>query len=178
MGRRRSAAKRFPSGKPHRQPQLPAPIEARRMMEAAAVGMRDSVWGSMLGMLYVSGKLTSVQFQAGRRWTELISGYSLAMQAPKPPRSALLVREGGAAADVDSERGCREVKRHEIVIDGYLGGHRALEYNGPNTIRIVNNVCELNLFPVGLSEMEILREGLQLLAALWASEHMAVKKHR
>lgn len=171
MSRRKHMAVREPNGQARRRPyeQLPPPGEVKRLMDAALAGMRPPEWGTMLGRLYLSGKITSVQFVAGKRWAELATDYSQACQSPRAPRSAKLDPDGGTPPDPDSAKGRREARRHARMVDGYLDGSKLLARTGIAVARVVRDVCELGLAPAGIGEVEALRIGLQALAASWSN---------
>ena len=105
MPPRKHLAKREPNGKPQRERSGPSPTEISRLRDAALAGMKDPIWGTQLGILHLSGKLTSSQLAAGKRWAELAADYSAATQSPKPPRSVALEASAGSAVDPDSAKG-------------------------------------------------------------------------
>ena len=172
MTPRKHLAKREPNGKPQRErsgQSGPSPTEISRLRDAALAGMKDPIWGTQLGILHLSGKLTSSQLAAGKRWAELAADYSAAMQSPKPPRSVALEASAGSAVDPDSAKGAREARRHSQIVHGYLGALEALRRTGEAPRLAVRDVCEFNLFPVGSFQLAALRTGLQGLAAWWAA---------
>ena len=78
MTPRKHLAKREPNGKPQRERSGPSPTEISRLRDAALAGMKDPIWGTQLGILHLSGKLTTSQLAAGKRWAELARDYSAA----------------------------------------------------------------------------------------------------
>ena len=173
MPPRKTLARREPNGQTKRslrESAGPSPTEISRLRDAALAGMKDPIWGTQLGILHLSGKLTNAQLAAGKRWAELARDYSTAQQSPKPPRSAALEASAGSAADPDSAKGAREARRHSQIVHGYLGALEALKRTGEIPRLAVRDVCEFNLFPVGSFQLAALRTGLQGLAAWWAGE--------
>ena len=166
MTRRKNLVHRQPNGQPRRSAQLPPPAEVTRLRDAALAGMRDSVWGTSLGRLFLSGHITATQFSAGKRWAELSAKYSVACGGPKPARSAALDPDGGSPADPDSLQGRREARRHGLTVERYLAASKVLKGMGATSEAAVRDVCDRDLHPVGLIH---LRGGLSALAALWGS---------
>jgi hypothetical protein len=181
MARRKHLAQREPNGRIKRQPreiELPAPAETRRMRDMAAAGVRDPEWGSMLGRLYLVGHITETQYNAGRRWSNVVADYSMACCSPPIPRTAALDPSGGAAADPDTDIGKREARRHARIVEIYLAGAEMLKRAGTVPQRVVSMVCEKDLAPAGFFEVEALRVGLQTLAAFWSLRNPRPKPKR
>jgi len=88
MSRRKPLARRGSTGRiiHNRDPELLPPTEVRRLVEAASAGLRDPIWCSEIGRLHLVGKITSAQFAAAKRWTELAASYSQACQSPRQLR--------------------------------------------------------------------------------------------
>jgi len=166
MTRRKNLVHRQPNGQPRRTAQLPPPSEVSRLRDAALAGMRDSVWGTSLGRLFLAGDITATQFSAGKRWAELSAKYSVACGGPKPARSAALDPDGGSPADPDSLQGRREARRARQTVESYLTASKVLKGMGAATEAAVRDVCDRDLHPVGVIH---LRGGLSALAALWGS---------
>ena len=79
MPPRKPLARREPNGRPRRHRDSgPSPTEISRLRDAALAGMKDPIWGTQLGILHLSGKLTNSQLAAGKRWAELARDYSTA----------------------------------------------------------------------------------------------------
>lgn len=173
MSRRKHLAVRKPGGRIYSygsQPsELLSPTEVRRLVDGAAMGLKDSTWSSTLGRLHLAGKLNASQLAAGKRWAELVSSYSQACQGPRPPRTKPLDAIGGTPADPDSEKGAREVRRHERATASYLDGRHALRLAGPTAERVVESVCIHDQAPAGFDEMNALRSGLSALSTWWGS---------
>jgi hypothetical protein len=160
---------REPNGRPQRrtEAQLPSPAEIARLRDAALAGLRDPAWGSTLGRLYLSGKVTGTQFAAGKRWAKLAARYSSAAISPKQPRSAKLAAEGGSPVDPDSAKGRREALQEANLAASYVEALVVLERMGALPRRAVVNACEYGINPVGVSGLHDLQKGLQGLVAWW-----------
>jgi len=168
MTRRKAMVSREPNGRKKRlPPTLPPASEVSRLRDAALAGMRDPVWGTTLGYLYLSGKVTGSQFAAGKRWADLARDYSAANQSPKQPRSANLDPKGGEPPDPDSPRGLREAQQHARTLHQYLAGLGIINLAGAPARRAVENICEQGLAPVGHAQLEALGKGLSALSAFW-----------
>jgi hypothetical protein len=174
MTRRKSLASREPSGKvrrpPRADPTLPSPTEVTRLRDAALAGMRDAVWSSPLGWLYLSGRLSGSQFAAGRRWATLARDYSAATQSPKQPRSANLDPAGGQPPDPDSPAGLKEAQQHAHTLHQYLAALEMLKHTGAPARRAVAAVCEQATMPAGHAQLADLNRGLSALSAFWNGE--------
>jgi len=171
MTRRKSLASREPNGRPKRAPpDLPSPTEVSRLRDAALSGLRDPVWGSMLGQLLLGGKITSFQFSVGRKWSELVRDYSAASQSPQLPKSANLDPRGGIGPDPDSPEGLREARQQTFVKHQYLAALEVLNRTGEAPKRAVADTCEAGLHPVGLDGLNQLRKGLDTLGAFWSKK--------
>ena len=172
MTRRKSLASREPSGKvrrpPRADPTLPSPTEVTRLRDAALAGMRDAVWSSPLGWLYLSGRLSGSQFAAGRRWADLARDYSAATQSPKQPRSANLDPAGGQPPDPDSPAGRREAQQHAHTLHQYLAALAMLNASGAPARKAVQAICEQGQMLAGHHQLASLGVGLTALSIFWS----------
>ena len=175
MSRRKHLAARKPCGRlyPTRDTELLSPTEARRLVDAAAAGLRDQVWGTAVGQLYLSGKTTSAQFATAKRWAEMVANYSVACRSPSPPRTLSLDAIGVRPTDPDAATGEREMRRHERASAEYLAGRNALRLVGLEAERVVDSVCARDCALASFGELNALRAGLQAFAALWAAKRKA-----
>jgi hypothetical protein len=164
MSRRKALVRREASGKVKRQPvSLPSPLEVVRLRDAALVGMRDRVWGTTLGRLFLTGKITAGQFAAGKHWARLAADYAEAVQAPRGMRTAALDPEGGTPPDPDSPKGQKQAAKAADAIADYDEAFVVLErYRWP-IAAVVVAVCERGQVPVGWAELLDLRRGLSAL---------------
>ncbi len=168
MSRRKALAKREPNGRIQRDPPLPPPSEVRRLRDAALSGMRDPTWGTELGRLYLVGKVTATMYAAGKRWGDMSSLYSQALQSPAPdPKAVSFDRSGGSSPDPDSHEGRREARRHERAVASFIDAHAALKTHSPASERVVRSMCERNEMLAGHENLLRLTEGLFVLAAFW-----------
>ena len=68
---RKILAPRKPCGQLKREPRDSrplAPIQVRRLLDAAAEGLRDPLWGSMIGPLHLNGKISSAELATAKHW--------------------------------------------------------------------------------------------------------------
>ena len=166
MSRRKCTAPREKSGRILRRPaEIMSPTEIRRLTDGAAAGLKDPIWGSTIGRLYLQSKISSAQFAVAKHWMELVRGYSTACCSPQPPRTVALDKTGGTPADPFSEAGMREARRHERATARFLDGRHALRLVGPTAERVVDSVCIHDYAPVGVVELEALQNGLQALSS-------------
>jgi len=169
MSRRKNLAQREPNGRAQRTAQLPAPSEVKRLRDAALAGMRDPLWGTEIGRLFLAGKITSTMFAAGKRWAELASQYSQALCSPAPdPKAISLERAPSSTShDPDSPEGRKEARRHARAVASFVDAHIALKDHGPATARIVRATCERGETITGHQELIALTSGLDRLAQFW-----------
>ncbi|MGM4959833.1 hypothetical protein [Bradyrhizobium sp. 604_D8_N2_3] len=175
MSPRKHLAARHPGGRiktPARDPELLAPAELHRLLDAARCGLRDATWGTMLGRLLLSGKITATEASAGRRWAALVENYATACQAPRPPQSASLDKMGGTPVDPDSVAGRKQAKIHERDTARWLEGRNALKNAGRDAEHAVAQ-CIQDYVPTGFAELQALRAGLSALAACFAAKRKA-----
>ena len=176
MSRRKPLAARGSTGRllrAARDTGLLSPAEARRLIDSAAAGLREPVFGTMIGRLYITGQLTSEQFSTGKRWAELVANYSIACRSPSPPRSLSLDAIRDVPIDPDTTTGAKEVTRHEKASAAYIEGRHALRLAGREAERVVDDVCARDCALAGFGELNALRAGLQALAALWSAKRKA-----
>ena len=173
MSRRKHLAARDPSGHIARAPRdsrLLSPAETRRLLDQAKAGLRDPLWATMLGRIYLAGQISASEFAAGKRWAEITASYHAAMRAPRAPRTVELDATGGRSPDPDSLQGEREVERHDRASKSWISGRNALRLSGLRSEAVVDSVCIDDCAPVGHADMESLRSGLAGLASLWAKK--------
>lgn len=179
MSRRKTMAQREPNGRAQREPQLPSPSEVKRLRDAALAGMRDPLWGTEIGRLYLAGKITATMFAAGKRWAELAAQYSQALQSPAPdPKAISIERIGAQHIDPDSPEGRREARRHARAVASFLDAHIAIMNHGRAAERIVRTVCERGQMAQGHAEIIALTGGLATLAAFWGLDKSAAANVR
>lgn len=160
--KRKSLSQREPNGKPKRSTDelMLSPVEVQRLRALAAQGLRDAVWGSMLGYLLITGKITNVQFAAGKRWSEIVGEYERTMQSPSQPRSPQAERSTQGISSI-------ELARDVAVRLDFNAAYSALMLSGLNNRHAVIRVCERNDAPHGLSDLLALRAGLDVLSSHW-----------
>lgn len=171
VSRRKVLARRGASGRiiPDRSAELLSPAEAKRLIDLAAAGLRDAIYSSIIGQLYLRNKISASEYAAGKRWFELSNDYSSACQSPPKPQSKVLDAVGGTSADPDSPAGIKEARRHERTCASYLEGRHALRLAGAKAERVVSAVCVEGQLPAGMNELSALRTGLRSLSAHWSA---------
>jgi len=170
VGRRKSLAQREPNGRVQRGPVVPeySPSEVRRLRDAALTGMRDPLWGTELGRLYLVGKITSAMYAAGKRWGELSAMYTSALCSPSPdPKAVCFDRAGGESPDPDSYEGRKQVRRHQRAVASFIDAHVALKTASLAAERIVRSMCERDEILIGHEALISLSSGLTTLAHFW-----------
>lgn len=163
--RRKSLQKRERNGKPQRarEQQKPSPTEVKRLQAAALMGLRDSVWGSTLGLMFLNGKLTHGEFDAGARWSELMHDFRMTLGGPQHARTVNMQRTGQSFNVKDSE------ERDTRVRAEYEAALRALTDAGTykRGREALLHTCELGLFPVGQRQLDDLTGALRVLEKFW-----------
>jgi hypothetical protein len=122
MSRRKHLAVRTSSGNIKRESRLLAPIQVRRLVDLAAADTRHQALGSMLGRIYLAGKVSATEFAAGTRWRQVVANYSVALRSPPPPKTISFDAPGGSPTDPDTESGAQEVKLHEQANRAWIEG--------------------------------------------------------
>jgi hypothetical protein len=148
-----------------------SPATAKRLMEAALRGQADAVYGTHIGRLFIDGKLSPHEFEAGKRWDRLRRLYADAMRAPSPdPRSVSIDGGGGGfAPDVDSDAGMEEAKRHRQITRAWYEamGHLNI-WCGGLEIKAMQRLCEgQGLAPEGMMGLIRAKEALGALVVFW-----------
>lgn len=145
--------------------------EIKRLREAALSGMRDPLWGTQLGRLFLEGKIVAAQFRAGRQWGELIEKWRAIHCGPRfNPKTGLssLHRVGGGGVSVgDVIADPREATITAMVDDVLKSFDRGV--SDPQLVA-VRECVELDLAPVGFGGALLLDDGLNHLADLWKVE--------
>lgn len=177
MRKNRLVQVREPNGRLSRagKQQESAPAQVKRLRDAALAGMRDPQWGTQLGRLFLGGMITEEMYAAGKWWGEKAAQYCTAINAPVPfPRSASLdIGRGNQSADPESEAGREEARRHRGAVLVFLEAHAALMGAGMLAERAVRRLCEEDVMPCGLEELNSLRSGL-----MWIAKHRGLTADR
>lgn len=160
---------REPNGREQRPTKEYAPVEVKRLLDAAMTGMRDAEWASSLGRLFVRQKITAPMYAAGKRWAERVVKYHAAIDAPPPNVKALVLegRSGGTPPDPDSDEGRKRVERDAQAVTDFMAAHSVLVASGILSELMVRNVCERDIQPEGHEQHLALNRGLLWLADYW-----------
>lgn len=145
--------------------------EIRRVRAAAMAGMRDPIWGSELGRLFLSGKINAEQFRAGRQWAHLVARWRAIHCGPKinpKPGLAALFRVGGPTSEGPTVTDTIADQR-EAAVTGLIDEVLDSFPRGPSDPALValRECCELDVAPVGYGGMLLLNDGLNHLAGMW-----------
>jgi hypothetical protein len=84
MSRRKHLAARAPSGRIARHSELASPTAIRRLTDAATAGLRDASWGTTLGRLYLTEKISAGEYAlrlAGRNAESAVEATCILDQA-------------------------------------------------------------------------------------------------
>lgn len=145
--------------------------EIKRLREAALSGMRDRLWGTQLGRLWLEGKITAQQFRAGRQWDELMAKWRAVHCGPRfNPKAGLsnLFRVGGGGAStgdfIANPQEAMTAAMVDEVIESFDRG-----VTDPQLVA-VRQCIELDLAPAGFGGKLLLDDGLYHLADLWRIE--------
>jgi hypothetical protein len=150
-----------------------SPAQARRMRDAAALGVIGPEWGSTIGRLFVVGKISATEFEAGRRWGLFMAEYLRLIGAPpphEPPGPIATLGEAHGRGDredppIDSKAGRRLKEHRDRIVDEM---DRALLVLGPADIAAAFRLTvERDQHPVGTIGLANLRHALTRLAAHW-----------
>jgi hypothetical protein len=160
---------REPNGREQRPAKEYAPVEVKRLLDAAMSGMRDAEWATALGRLFVRQKITPPMYAAGKRWAERVVRYHEAIDAPPPNPKALILegRTGGTPPDPDSDEGRNRVAKDAQSVSDFLAAHGALIGAGMLSEAMVRNTCERDIQPDGYEQLQALNRGLLWLAEYW-----------
>ena len=165
-GRKRKIdADRYPSGEVKPSHEI-SPIIAKRLMMAAAAKMTDSEWGTVVGRYFLTGQISSAQYEAAKKFGALAESYDRMMQGPKPPSQCMGERIVSAQIDPFSEAGEAEVERHKVVSDsfekirGIVGNHLLFD----EMRRVCGGVGEL---PENYARFLMIKAALGSLVIFW-----------
>lgn len=152
-----------------------APAVAKRLRDAAARGVADQEWGTELGRLFLDGKISPPEYEAGKRWGRLVSLWERAIGAPRPyPGEGPIAflgtvrsRSDGEDPPVGTPEGTRLLKDRRRVMAEMQEAHAVLSGAGMLAEAAVRTTCEVNEMPVGALGLESLKRGLAWLARHW-----------
>ena len=170
MSRRKVMAKRSPCGRASRAGaiELLPPTEMRRLFDAAITGLRDPLFGTMLGRIHLAGKISRAEFAAGKRWAELTTEYAVSCQAPRPPQTVCSRSRRWHASRSRQRRGRRRSSATpapalpmpmEVCA---ASGRQAAEL-------AVEQICINEFAPAGFEQLKALQRGLRALSEFWTS---------
>lgn len=159
--KRKLIVSREPNGRPQRVKES-APAEVKRLRDSALREVRHAEWGTELGRLYLSDKITEAMYAAGKWWAEQAKKFQAAIGAFPVRSAALEPGRGGTQADPDSPEGQKIAKREANQAEIFFDAHAVLVQTGCESV--VRRVCEENESPCGLNELLSVKRGLSVLA--------------
>ena len=126
--------------------------------------MRDPEWGTELGRLSLTGKITTDMHGAGRIWREQAHRYRNSIGI-FPVRSARLELVSQAMQpDPESREGQKLARRDANLAEIFFAAHARLTATGTLAGSVVRRVCEEDEPHCGELEYRALRRGLYALA--------------
>ncbi len=172
-GRQRLAGARYPSGNRRREERSNEywPSAIKRLTSAAVAGMHDPEWGTVIGRLYLEGKLTSREYAAGKRWAAVWAEYCIATGYPSPdPRSLVIgAPTRSEPPDPESHAGAAEARRAKRARKRFEEAHAVLLKCGMQAESATRKLCEgIGQTPTGNEQFLHAKRGLESLARLWA----------
>lgn len=186
-GRKRKEGIREPNGRLKRETRQAAkatakdmggvsPGQIKRLRDMALAGVRDSIWGTVLGQLFLTNAITASQFEAGKRWANLHRLYLRAIEC-RTVKTGYLPVASEVVMEPENSRRLRDsmdmdesvedrALRHMEAYDGALKVFRT--YAHPDAEGVTRALCEGNgMTPASGVEMLMALHGLQLLANHW-----------
>ena len=177
MARSKGIRHREPTGRPSRAEaaaeDAPPPVSAKRLRDAAIARMADPEWGTELGRLWLAGKITAAEYQAGKRWWNVREAYLLAIGSPPAyPSSVMSSALGGmgsAAGDdppITTREGRRLKEKRERAIAEYDRATAAIG-TGVDMLAAFRLTMEHEQAPIGAVGLSNLAWCLERLAQHW-----------
>jgi hypothetical protein len=179
-GRKRTARLRAPCGRLSRTLRedigAATPTAIVRLVRESLRGCADELFGSPIGRLFLDGKLSAAEFEAGKRWDRLIRRYRLAIGAPSPdPKSASFLFVDVSASwswpDVESEPGRIRTQIDREIVAAFRAAHATVSQLGRPIEMAMRRLCEgAGELPPGGEALTRAKRGLASLAQFWGLE--------
>ena len=168
-GRKRKEGDRYPGGQIRPEEVSLSPTQAKRLMMASFARMADSEWATVPGMYFLGGKISSSQYEAARRFSNLIDAYVRCMYGPRRPYTSSGEKGSvGAPVDVETDAGMAEANRHIGIMQRYNDAHVTLTSTGYMVESCVVSFCEgIGQTPLGHEGLIRTKRGLDALVGLW-----------
>lgn len=154
--------------------------EIRRAREMAIAGVRDPIWGTQIGRLFLGKQVTPEQFGAARRWAELMEKWRAIHCGPRfNPKCGLASLLQGDPNEMKKNPGTgtrfeikEDMDAHEATVTRLVNEAMDSFTRGSvdPTLVAVRDCVELDLAPVGFGGKLLLEDGLNHLATLWNVE--------
>lgn len=143
-----------------------SPIIVKRMVVAAASSMSDPQWATVVGRYYLTGQLTSVQYEAAVKFGAICESYDRIMLGPKPPSGVEMERIRSAEVDPNSDAGEHEAERHKMIAETFEAARRA--FGTQRSFEASRRLCAgLGIIPDSYEIFLQIRAGLDSLAQIW-----------
>jgi hypothetical protein len=180
-GRKRFAGDRASCGRLSRSLETDigavSPTAIARLVQESLRGCADEIFAAPLGRLYLEGKLSAAEFEAGKRWDRLSRRFYLAIGAPRPdPRIGSLSHAEKRKADwtdlnLDSEIGQDRLRVDRELIEAFRAARAVVAEHGAAAERDMRRLCEgMGEFPAGLEALMRAKHALGSLAWFWGLE--------
>jgi hypothetical protein len=173
-GRKRLPGSRTPSGQLSRglvdEIGGHHPASVIRLVNESLRGYAEPVYGTPLGRLFLEGKITAPEFEAGKRWDRLIRRYHRAIAAPLPdPKGvALEFLDATPDADPDSEAGQDQAKLDRAIVNAFKDAYAIIVAHGGAAERDMRALCEsAGEYPRGYQALMRAKGVLSGLAKFW-----------
>jgi hypothetical protein len=170
VARSKGIRHREPSGRRSRAEaeDIPPPTSAKRLRDAAIARMADAEWGTELGRLWLAGKISAPQYQAGKRWWNVREAYLVAIGSPMPYPPAPGNGYAYAAEDppITTKEGRRLREKRERAVAEYDQATAALG-NGVDVLAAFRLTMEHEQAPIGAVGLSNLAWCLDRLARHW-----------
>jgi hypothetical protein len=149
------------------------PAAVMRLVRDSLRGYADPAYGSPLGRLFLDGKLSPAEFEAGKRWDRLMRRYHIAIGAPPPDtrsRPLTLHEAIGASPPPDpaSPAGREQAERDREIVEACRAAHAIIVSHGLRAERDMRRLCEgLGEYPPGAEALARAKAALGSLAKFW-----------
>jgi hypothetical protein len=180
-GRKRIAGDRTPRGCLSRNLEkdigAASPTAVARLVQEALRGCADEMFAAPLGRLFLEGKLSAAEFEAGKRWDRLSRRYYLAIGAPRPdPQIGSLSHAEKRKSDwtdlnLDSEIGQDRLRVDREIIEAFQAARAVVAEQGAAAERDMRRLCEgMGEFPAEFEALTRAKHALGNLAWFWGLE--------
>jgi hypothetical protein len=162
--KRKVGAKRYPCGQI--KPDDESAVTLAELRRDYLRELRDPLFGSVLGRLYLQDKLTALQFKAANAYQEAVEAYRrVVIGITGRPRSQTFERKSKSSSD--HEFADDVIERKQSRYDKLCSAVIALGRDGPAILRTLDQLC-LQDEHVAYYELERCKPGLDAIAGVLA----------